>query len=557
MLKKKIPYLILLFIGLLGIKNLLHSGFWTSHDGRHQIIRLMHFHQGLKDGQLPPRWAGTAYRGYGYPLFIFTYRFPFWLAEGWYLISHNLGAAIKFVFIITYVLSGFSMYCFSRKLWRSRSAALLSSVLYLWAPYRFSNIFVRASLGEAVTFAFMPLIFLGILKLSLSKKETNQGSLLLLLAVSGSILSHAMAFGLWLAPLLGWSGWHFFKSRQKKTYFLRLFAAGILSLCLTAYYWLPAMAERKYVKFSGAISNYYQAHFVTLKQLFYSPWGYGFSMPGTENDLMSFQIGLAQWLAVFSGIIFVFFNWKKERSKNYLIFFLGSFFFSLYLMLESSAWFYPLLNKYFTIDIPWRFLGVAVFSGSLLFGGLNTYIKKKLLRDFLLVFGLFLAFYSNRNHLKVNQYVYFPESEYWQSAETSNEYDDYAPRWFRYEQAGQSDPDFTVLNGLAENKLVLRKSNLLKFQSQVQSESAFIAAKIAYYPGWQAFVDGSESEIYYEDDGRIKIGLDKGSHLVELVFKETRLRRISSLISLTALILLAGGLLVLKLKKGLTTKHCK
>ena len=71
------PLAALLTLGLLGVAPLFHPGFPASHDGHHQIVRLMHFHRGLVDGQLPVRWAGTALCGYGYPLFVFTYRLPF------------------------------------------------------------------------------------------------------------------------------------------------------------------------------------------------------------------------------------------------------------------------------------------------------------------------------------------------------------------------------------------------------------------------------------------------------------------------------------------------
>src|SRR6266705_462781 len=94
------PLAALLTLGLLGVAPLFHPGFPASHDGHHQIVRLMHFHRGLVDGQLPVRWAGTALCAYGYPLFVFTYRLPFWLAELWYLASGNLGDAIKATFVV-------------------------------------------------------------------------------------------------------------------------------------------------------------------------------------------------------------------------------------------------------------------------------------------------------------------------------------------------------------------------------------------------------------------------------------------------------------------------
>jgi len=555
-MKSKLYLLAIILLALLGVKSLFHTAFYTSHDGRHQIIRLMHFHQGLVNGQLPVRWAGTAFHGYGYPLFIFTYRLPFWLAEGWYLLAGNLGEAIKFVFIITFVFSGLTMYWLAQKIWQSKLAGFLSAILYLWAPYRFSNIFVRAALGEAVSFVFMPLIFLGIWGLSKESKKSLKWFLVLILGLGGAVLSHAITLGLWFLPLIFWFIYCFYQSKNRKKYFIYSFLAGLLSLGLTAYYWLPAAAERKYVKFTGAIGNYYQAHFVTLKQLIYSRWGYGFSFPGVENDMMSFQVGLGQWLIVFLSLFLLtlylissFYRKLKLNQKvlPLLLYFLAIFFLSIYFMLDYSAWFYPLINRFFTIDIPWRFLGISVFSASILAGALTVILKKNWFKWGLISLILALVFYTNRNHLRVNQYVYLPESEYWQSAETSNEYDDYAPRWFNF-AADQRDPELTTLKGESENQLKERKSNLFVFQSQVKSGEAEVATKLAYYPGWQAKVDGQETEIYYEEDGRIRVILDQGEHLIELFFKETKLRLISNWISLASLILLTGGLVITKRK---------
>ena len=70
----------------------------------------------------------------------------------------------------------------------------------------------------------------------------------------------------------------------------------ILGIGLSAYYLIPAAAFRGLTQKLNP--NYFTDHFVTLRQLIYSPWGYAFSMKGVENDGMSFQVGVTQWLAV-------------------------------------------------------------------------------------------------------------------------------------------------------------------------------------------------------------------------------------------------------------------
>jgi hypothetical protein len=124
---KLTPLLVVLILALLGVKALFHSGFYTSHDGEHQVVRLWQFHQGLLDGQFPPRWAGSLLNGFGYPLFVFTYRLPFWIGEVFYRLGFTLTDSIKIVFILTYILSGVTMYLFASDLWKSKTAGLITS----------------------------------------------------------------------------------------------------------------------------------------------------------------------------------------------------------------------------------------------------------------------------------------------------------------------------------------------------------------------------------------------------------------------------------------------
>lgn len=558
-IKKKKGFFFLFIIvifSFFAVKALFRPGFYTSHDGRHQIIRLMHFHQGLVDGQIPVRWAGTAMKGYGYPLFVFTYRLPFWLAEYWYLWEKNLGNAIKFVFIFTYLLSGLAFYWFSYRIWNSSEAAFISAFLFLWAPYRFSLIFVRAALGEAVTLVFIPLLFLSFWEIKETKEKNSfYWSLLAIFSLAGLILSHFMTLFLWFLPLFLWFLLNLFFSPNKLKYSFWVIFCIFFSFFLTAYYWLPAFWEKQFTIFSQTIGNYFLAHFLSLKQIIYSPWGYGFSFPGIENDQMSFQLGISQWLAVLGAIFLILFLlikkktrkdiWKNRKKELFLFFYLFFiFFFSVFMMLEKAEKIYFFTNKFFTLDIPWRFLAVSVFSASFLAGGLIKILKQNFWQYLLIFLFFLLAVYANRNHLRVNQYLFFPESEYWQSDETSNEYDDYTPKSLKTEFLKKEDPLFSVLKGKSKNTLIKKTSKELVFLAIVE-EPADISLKIAFYPGWQTFIDGRERETLSDENGKIMVKLNRGVHKVEIIFYETKLRLISDCLSLSAVL----ALLFLFLKK--------
>lgn len=542
---------LLIILGLLGIKALFRPGFYTSHDGEHQVVRLWHFHQGLIDGQLPVRWAGTALNGFGYPLFVFTYRLPFWLGEVFLRTGLNLTDSVKAVFILAFLASGFTMYLFACDLWKSRLAGFLSAFLYLWAPYRFSNIFVRASLGEHVTFVFLPLVFWGILRLK--KKQELKWVVLFAFAAAGLILSHALIFQLLLLPLFIFWLSLLFLCRRKLKFLIFSLLSALLTFGLSSYYLLPALAGKRLIL--GLYPLSFSEHFPTIRQLLYSPWDYGFSLPG-EIDGMAFQVGISHWLVAFLSLVFLFWEMFKKKGnffkKNfYSLIFLLLFFLSLFLMLESSSWLWHQIVKIVYLDLPWRLLFMVVFTSSLLAGFVVKTLRKNIL---LLPFAfclLSLNLYANRNHLRVNKYIFYPDSFYQENKGTTTSFNEYTPKWAVHkmpemQQAG--DERVTIIEGEGEFKIKKLKSNLLEFEL-VNNQSVDLDINFLYYPGWQAIVDGKQKDIDYHREGIVRVkGISPGKHQVRVVFCETSLRKIANLITLGSL--LFCGLFLLRTKKA-------
>ena len=277
----------------MGAKALLHSGFYTSHDGEHQLVRQYIFEQGLKDRQIPVRFNRQLYNGFGYPLFFFTYRLPFYFGEVFRFIGLSYADSIKSVFFIAFIASGLAMFWFARR-W-GNLAGVISAILYMWAPYRFSVIFVRSALGEHMAAVFVPLLFASVI----AGKKKNVNFILGAASLAGLFLSHAMMAQMTLLAFIPWVLMSLRATEGSVAISLKMiqkiFLMFILGIGLSAYYLIPAAAFRGLTQKLNP--NYFTDHFVTLRQLIYSPWGYAFSMKGVENDGMSFQVGVAQWLA--------------------------------------------------------------------------------------------------------------------------------------------------------------------------------------------------------------------------------------------------------------------
>jgi hypothetical protein len=89
--------LILLF-GVMGISALFHPGLYTAHDIWHQVARYYHYSQALREGNIFPMWVSQLAFGYGYPLFIFSYHFPWMVGTPllWLGLDHFTGLKILY-----------------------------------------------------------------------------------------------------------------------------------------------------------------------------------------------------------------------------------------------------------------------------------------------------------------------------------------------------------------------------------------------------------------------------------------------------------------------------
>ncbi|MCL4382896.1 YfhO family protein [Patescibacteria group bacterium] len=533
-LKKNVFLLLVILIGFFGVKALFHSGFYTSHDGEHQVIRLYHFNQALKDGQVPPRWAGTADNGYGYPLFIFSYQSPWFIGIPLLKVGLSLTDAIKGVFIIGYLLSGIFMYLWLKEM-LGLFPGLLGSVLYLWAPYRFSNIFVRASLGEATAFIFIPLVFWGIWKVR-EKRETTKGIILVSLGLAGVILSHLMVLIIFALPLFFWVLLQGKEAKNNKLFIGGIIAGSFLGIILSSYYLIPAIFEKQFTVATQILQSHFLDHFVTLKQLIYSKWGYGFDFPGTVNDEMSFQVGIAQWLAMILLAILSLITWFRQKKIDWLGFFaVGCFVFSIIMMISVSKPAWEQITKYSYFDFPWRFLSLAVFSGSLGAALVAKHLKERVW--LVVIFFISLAFYTNKNHLRVNQYVYNHDEVYINNLQTTNQFDEYRAKTLNHEyvKVKRERVEFSKKEINLEKEI--SSSNYLFLEGEANQKS-LIKLNIAYYPGWQVWLNQKEQTRVMSSEGVMEIPIPKDKFTLEAKFTETLIRKTSNLVSLIGLMIL-------------------
>lgn len=528
-------YVLVAAFAIIAMRALIHSGFWTSHDGWHQVARLYHFNEALRSGQIPPRYSFRLFNGFGYPLFTFSYHLPWLMAEPFLLVGFSIFDAIKAVFIIGYILSGIFMLRWLKEMWGVR-AGVVGSLLYLWAPYRFSDIYVRAALGEATSFIFIPVFFHGLYRICNNINRT--GIVLCAIGLAGIILSHMM-----ILPMILVAGALFvlFNLRTGKPMFIIknvLFGLG-LGIMVAFYYILPALVYKKITIFQDVQTMFFQKQLLTLKELFYMPWGYSAAFSGVGQ--MSLQVGIAQWAVFITFCITLLkklsLHSKYKSNSNWVngIVFGVIFILSVFLSSTLSAGLWDSIRQVLPLDFPWRLLVLATFASAVLGGFVITVLTHR--QQLIISIGMIaLCVYANRNHLRVNQYTDIPLSLYIASERSTNTYDEYLPRYAKIEVVSQENRQPVEDHGVTISDLSETVSQI-SFTTDT-SKPTQIRIRSVYFPGMKLLIDGKTTTFSYSDGGFIDFDIYTGRHRVKLVYRETPLNILADVVSLIGIIII-------------------
>ena len=193
-IKKNSGLLFVFFISLVPLLNLLTPGLPITHDSLEHTARIASFYQSVSEGNIIPRWAGNLNWGYGHPILMFLYPLPSYMASFFHFLDFSYVDSVKILFSISFSLSGIFMFLWLKQ-FLNQNTAVLGSILYLFAPYRFIDLYVRGALGEHVAFVFIPLLLIALFylnNLSVKARLRNYyfGFIFIAFSSAGLILSH-------------------------------------------------------------------------------------------------------------------------------------------------------------------------------------------------------------------------------------------------------------------------------------------------------------------------------------------------------------------------------
>jgi uncharacterized membrane protein len=335
-LKKNYQLIIIFILTILAALPLFKQGYFSYHDIQH-LARFAELDEAIKAGHFPVRWSEKLGFGYGYPIFVFYPPLIYYFAELFHLIGFSFIVSFKIMLFLGFVLSTLFMYLLVEEI-LDKKAAFLSAALYLFFPYRAVTVYVRGAMAGFFSFVWIPALFWSLIRFD--KTKQRKYLLFSILLFNFVVITHsliALPFLFFLVPFLIFL---LIKNNFKNLRQLLIF--GMLSLGLSAFFWLPVFMLKKYTLVDRILTTElasYKLHFVYLTQLWNSLWGFGGSTEGLLDGI-SFKIGkLHVLLAAASLVLLGYKTLKGKKSKDkpvYLYMFTGFLLLAVLLTLKIS-----------------------------------------------------------------------------------------------------------------------------------------------------------------------------------------------------------------------------
>jgi len=505
-LQKIFPYAVLIVIGLLLLIPLYHRGFIVTDDGSWMIIRLSAFYQSFREGQFPVRFLGRLNHGYGYPVSNFLYPGYLYLGSFIHILGFQFVTTIKILLGVSLVSSGLWVYLWLKKFFKT-VPSVIGALSFISAPYFLFDIYSRGSVGEVLALCVAAFGFYAL---------ESDYPWLFSIAVALLILAHNSLALLFVIVYLA-----YMIARKSLVTFFGWF---LLGFAMSAFFWIPALYEQKYVVFPLIEVSNPAVYFILYKTL---------------------------WLIGFASIVSLLLSIVGRVKKEMFVFFTVLLLSSLFLSTSFSSfiWQIRLVNSLF--QFPFRMLSVTIFASAWLIACCVEVFRKYWIPIAILLIALSII------HIWVLyppiQYEYQPDSYYRTNEATTTVKNEYMPRWVTAVPEQRASSRFEIDKGSAT--IVVNTMTTQYFDLSVHAnETSVLQINTMYYPGWGVTVDDQLVPIDYKNEfGLIRVTVPSGDHRVIASFRETISRFVADVFAFASIVLFIVSTIVFIVSKK--TKH--
>ncbi|MFC2031303.1 DUF6541 family protein, partial [Chloroflexota bacterium] len=308
---------------------LVRSGFFVSDDGLIHVYRLAALDRAVRAGVALPRWFPNFAFGYGHPVLNFYGPLSYYWGLPLTLAGADAAAALKVVMAAGLVASALGMYLFARQ-HLGRGPAVVAAVIYAYLPYHLVDLYVRGALAEFLAFVWLPLVLWAFGRLvddDMGGNSVRVGLAALLLAAL--ILTHSLSAFV-IVPVLILYVVILLARKGDLRAVGRVVLAAVLALAVSAFHWLPILAESQYVGLGHGRSQGYMDHLMPLNRVL--SWLPFYPYQEQAGASRTFPIGIVQFAILVASVALLL----KYRARRWLIFLFLSIALLTLLMLTTT-----------------------------------------------------------------------------------------------------------------------------------------------------------------------------------------------------------------------------
>ena len=529
----------------------LQRGLYYGHDLGFHLQRISSMEEAISRGEFPVRIYKELYDGYGYgaPIFypcLFLY-LPAMLCHFGLSVSMSYKVFVLAVNILTMAAS-FAAYT---GLSQSRKIGFFAAALYTTATYRLVDLYIRASVGEYLAIAFLPLYLLGLLKV-VEGKETYW--VLLAIAATCVLQSHILTFLLMILMSLLYVLIRLPRLKEGKVWRGLLLAAGS-ALLLNLWFLVPFLEGYRLPLSLGLADESFAYTGISLFQLF------DVAQLGASEaeEVGEIAITKTPGLLILAGVFFLLYVLLCRRTslgetvRRYplpaALGLVGICF--LMLSLDLFPWEkvvqIPLLGDFFRrFQYIWRMNTITVLAlalpGAYGFAALLGTNRHGAL--ILTVLALVSTLLYQNQYLQGQ--IQLDTEPYMDSLYLTVDNTIDTRRELESNVEGIAYGDYVR----GDSEVTLRFSIPEAWEER---EPAYIDVPIAYYPGYVAYVDGAKQDTQLSPAGVVRVVLTQDTGLLQVRYEEKPLYRLCDWISLASLVAFCALSLG---RKGLRRTSC-
>lgn len=363
---------------------LFYRGMNIGHDGMFHRMRIDGIAEELRHGHFPVRMQSLWMEGYGYPVSIYYGDLLLYIPALLRLMGFNVTQCFKAYIILINLGTTVCSFWGYKRVFKRTDVSLTLAFVYVTAPYRLINVYIRSAVGEYTAMMFFPIIAAAVYGIYIEAIDNwnlyKKNAVLLTVGMSGLITSHILSTEMVCFVLIIVCLMFFRRTIRKNT--IRIYALAIVQTILITFYFLVPFLDY-YITMNVNINNTVE----NVKRIqdkgayivqYFSFWQNIYNQGGTGvRERFQMTPGIILMVTLFISIV-LWYQGKADRKIKVLTFL------SIVILLMASDLFpwdfiaqhSAIGNLIAQVQFPWRYLGIAVVFMTLLLGELLTIVLR-------------------------------------------------------------------------------------------------------------------------------------------------------------------------------------